>query len=121
MAIKLKRIYEKPSRGDGYRVLVDRIWPRGISKEAAKIDAWHKEIAPSNDLRKWFGHEPEKWKEFKARYFAELKDRSEAVEELVSIVKKRSVTFVYAAKDEQMNNAAALKEYIEKKLPRHNR
>lgn len=116
MKIRLKRIYEKPSAKDGYRVLVDRLWPRGIAKDAAKLDAWQKEIAPSDELRKWFGHHPEKWEGFKKRYFAELKKRPEAVEELVSIIKKRPVTFVYAAKDEDFNNAAALKEYIEKHI-----
>jgi len=113
MDIKLKRVYEEPTKGDGYRILVDRIWPRGLSKEKAKIDFWPKEIAPSNELRKWYRHDPEKWDEFKSRYFKELKDRSEQVNELLEWIKKGAVTFVYSSKEQKLNNAVALKEYIE--------
>jgi uncharacterized protein YeaO (DUF488 family) len=114
MAIKVKRAYEKPSRGDGKRVLVDRLWPRGISKEAAKIDLWVKEAAPSSELRKWFGHEPEKWGDFQKRYFKELDKKPEAVKELEKAAHKGSMTLVYGAKDEEHNNAVALKVYLEK-------
>lgn len=114
MTILLKRIYDKPSAKDGYRILVDRIWPRGLSKDAAGINEWIKDIAPSTELRKWFGHDPEKWPEFKKRYFKELKDHKEQVAYLKEIVHKHHTTLVYAARDEVHNNAAALKEYLEK-------
>ncbi len=113
MNIKLKRAYDEPSADDGYRILVDRIWPRGISKKNAKIDKWLKDIAPSAKLRKWFKHDPDKWDGFKRRYFAELKENSSAVDEVLQIAKKQTVTFVYAAKDKEHNNAVVLKEYIE--------
>jgi uncharacterized protein YeaO (DUF488 family) len=113
MNIKLKRAYDKPSAEDGYRILVDRIWPRGVSKQDVKVEQWLKDIAPSKELRKWFKHDPEKWSEFKKRYFNELKSKSKAVEELMQIAKEQAVTLVYAAKDKEYNNAVALKEYIE--------
>jgi uncharacterized protein YeaO (DUF488 family) len=113
MAIRLKRAYEKPSRNDGKRVLVDRLWPRGVSKQEAKVDLWLKEIAPSSELRKWFRHEPEKWGEFKKRYFRELEKNPQALERLNEITGKGNVTLVFAATDEQHNNAVALKEYID--------
>ena len=116
MKIVLKRIYEKPSLEDGYRILVDRIWPRGISKEDAKIDEWLKDIAPSNELRKWFNHDPEKWDEFKERYFAELESNKEQLENIYSIVRQHHTTFLYSAKNEDFNNAVALKGYIEKQM-----
>lgn len=109
----IKRIYDLPSDDDGFRILVDRLWPRGVSKEKAKIDLWLKEIAPSNELRKWFGHEPGKWVEFKRRYFDELKNNS-AVNLLRDYMKKGRVTLLYSAKDEKYNNAVALKEFLEK-------
>jgi len=114
MEIKIKRVYEQPEAQDGTRILVDRLWPRGLNKEKAKIDLWMKNMAPSNDLRKWYGHEPVKWEEFKKRYFAELEGRAEEVERLASIIKKGRVTFLYSSKEEKINNAHALKLYIEK-------
>jgi uncharacterized protein YeaO (DUF488 family) len=113
MRIGVKRVYEPAAASDGARVLVDRLWPRGLSKEAAKIDAWVKEAAPSPELRKWFGHEPTKWAQFKARYFAELDAQPAAVAELRERVGKERVTLVFAARDERFNNAVALKEYLE--------
>jgi uncharacterized protein YeaO (DUF488 family) len=112
MAIKLKRAYDPPAPDDGLRVLVDRLWPRGVSKNSARIDLWLKEIAPSAALRKWFGHDPEKWNKFQTRYFRELRERREAVEELVEHVRRGTVTLVYGAKDEEHNDAVALKEFL---------
>jgi uncharacterized protein YeaO (DUF488 family) len=116
MEISLKRAYEKPDRGDGYRVLVDRLWPRGIKKEQAYIDCWLRNIAPSGELRKWFGHDPEKWLEFKKRYFQELKVNPDPFNQLAEIVKSRQVTLVFGAKDREHNNAVALKEYLKREL-----
>jgi uncharacterized protein YeaO (DUF488 family) len=115
MQIRLKRAYEGPGSQDGCRVLVDRLWPRGVSKEEAKIDLWLKEIAPSDALRKWFGHDPEKWEEFRKRYFAELDERGESLEELRREVGDGRVTLVFGARDEEHNNAVALKEFLEKR------
>lgn len=115
MQIRLKRAYEEPSNQDGCRVLVDRLWPRGVSKEGAKIDLWLKGIAPSDELRKWFGHDPSKWEEFKKRYFAELNERAESVEELREKAGNGRLTLVFGARDEVRNNAVALKEYLEKR------
>ncbi len=110
--IKIKRIYEEPAQDDGSRILVDRLWPRGLSKDRAKVELWLKDIAPGDALRKWFAHEPEKWNEFKSRYFQELQDKKQLVDLIVE--KARSgVTLLYGAKDEKHNNAVALKEYIE--------
>jgi len=94
MDIKIKRAYESPSGDDGYRILVDRLWPRGISKEKAKVDFWPKELAPSTELRRWYGHDPEKWAEFKSRYFTELNGNPELINELLVYVGKGTVTFV---------------------------
>ena len=113
MKIQIKRAYDKPSENDGYRILVDRLWPRGISKEKAKIDYWAKTLAPSNELRRWYGHDPDKWPEFKSRYFAELDANPGSIEELLAYVKGRSVTFVYSSKEQDINNAVALKKYVE--------
>ncbi|KXK22872.1 MAG: hypothetical protein UZ15_CFX003000807 [Chloroflexi bacterium OLB15] len=112
MSIQLKRAYVAASADDGYRVLVDRLWPRGISKEQAKVDLWLKEIAPSNDLRKWFEHDPAKWGEFKKRYGQELDSHPDLVKQLADLVKARKVTLVYGAKNEEFNQAVALKEYL---------
>ncbi len=111
--IKIKRVYEKPEKSDGFRILVDRLWPRGLSKEKAKVDLWLKDIAPSDGLRKLFGHDPEKWAEFKLRYFKELMDKKEQVD-LVVEKARGGVTLLYGTKEEKYNNAHALKEYIEK-------
>jgi uncharacterized protein YeaO (DUF488 family) len=108
-----KRAYEEPGKKDGMRVLVDRIWPRGISKDEARIDRWLKDVAPTTELRKWFNHELQKWEEFKKKYFQELTGKSEALEELLEMVHKGRITLVYGAKDQQHNNAVALKEYLE--------
>jgi uncharacterized protein YeaO (DUF488 family) len=113
MPLKLKRAYEHPSRGDGVRVLVDRIWPRGVTKDMAKVDHWLKELAPSTALRKWFGHIPSRWAEFKHRYFAELDSRCAAIDDLRKIASGRTVTLVFGARDVEHNQAAALKMYLE--------
>ena len=112
MELKIKRVYVQPAKGDGKRILVDRLWPRGLTKEKASIDLWLKDIAPSTELRKWFGHDPDKWKEFKKRYHQELKNNKEQVSILYEQLKKRRVTLVYGAKDEQHNEALVLKEWL---------
>ena len=112
MQIRLKRAYDEPSPQDGQRILVDRLWPRGVSKEDLEIDRWAKELAPSDGLRTWFGHDPDKWEEFRKRYFEEL-DGKEEVEHLCKEYSDRRVTLVFAARDEERNNAAALKDYLE--------
>jgi uncharacterized protein YeaO (DUF488 family) len=114
VSIRLKRVYDKPAKADGRRVLVDRIWPRGLTKQEARIDEWLKEIAPSTKLRKWFRHDPARWNEFKKRYAAELDDRREQVERLARESHKRTVTLLFGAKDIEHNNAVALKECIER-------
>lgn len=116
MTIKLKRIYNKPQEHDGVRILVERLWPRGLSKNDAAVDLWLKDLAPSTELRKWFGHDPSKWNEFKKRYFAELENSRESVNELIGIMGKGDVTLAYASKDEEHNNSVALKEYVENRL-----
>jgi len=110
--IIVKRIYEKPGQGDGIRVLVDRLWPRGLKKENVKIDFWMKDIAPSNELRKWFGHKEERWEEFKKRYIKELENRGGLIRELKKMGKDRCITLLYAAKDTRNNNAQVLLEFI---------
>jgi uncharacterized protein YeaO (DUF488 family) len=110
MKIKIKRVYEKPDKDDGIRILVDRLWPRGLTKEKAGVDLWLKDIAPSTELRKWFGHDPEKWEEFRKRYHHELKWDEEQVSLLKDQMKKGMVTLVYGAKDEKHNQAVILKE-----------
>lgn len=115
MRILLKRVYEPADEGDGFRVLVDRLWPRGESKERAAVDLWLKDAAPSTELRKWFNHEVEKWDEFRRRYVEELKANPGAVEEFRKAVKgKRTVTLLYGAKDEAHNQAVVLKEFLAK-------
>lgn len=112
MPVKIKRIYEPSSSSDGYRVLVDRLWPRGIKKEAAQIDLWLKEIAPSSVLRKWFNHEPEKWQSFIKKYSKELQG-STALAELISLAgKHKALTLLYAAKEEQFNHAVILSRLL---------
>jgi len=115
MSITIKRVYEEPSKEDGKRILIDRLWPRGLTKEKAKIDLWLKNIAPSTELRKWFGHDPAKWQEFKKRYLVEIKKNIQVLSELEGELKKGQVTLVYGAKDEEHNDAVVLKEYLEKK------
>jgi uncharacterized protein YeaO (DUF488 family) len=115
VSIRLKRVYDKPAKADGRRVLVDRIWPRGLTKQEARIDEWLTEIAPSTKLRKWFRHDPARWNEFKKRYAAELDDRREQMERLARESHKRTVTLLFGAKDVEHNNAVALKKYIERR------
>ena len=110
--IRLKRAYEEPAERDGLRILVERLWPRGLSKERAAVDVWLKEVAPSPELRKWYGHDPVKWDEFKKRYWAELEANEDAVADLRRRIREEPVTFVYAARDEQRNSAAVLEEYL---------
>ena len=113
MPIKLKRVYEEPSADDGVRILVERLWPRGLSKEKASVDLWAKDAAPSTELRKWFNHDPSKWEEFKTRYFAELDRNPDALEDIREMLDKGTITFVFASKEETYNNSAALREYIQ--------
>ena len=114
MDIEIKRVYEPASKDDGYRVLVDRLWPRGMKKEEVEFDLWLREVAPSNSLRKWYGHDPERWEEFKTRYARELEDKKELVEQIESKAKDERVTLLFSSKEEHNNNAQALKEYIER-------
>ncbi len=112
MNIKVKRIYEPPADDDGVRVLVDRLWPRGVSKDRAQIDHWFRDLAPSTELRKWYGHDHAKWDEFKRRYARELEDNAETLNELSDLVRAKPVTFVFSSKEERLNNAHALAEYL---------
>ena len=114
MSVSIKRVYEEPSPEDGERILVDRLWPRGLTKEKAKVDLWLKDIAPSTELREWFGHDPAKWPEFQERYLKELEVNKAAVARLRAELEKGSVTLIYGAKDEQYNDAVVLKAYLEK-------
>lgn len=115
-AIRIRRVYEAPGADDGMRVLVDRIWPRGLKKEKAAIDRWMKEIAPSTALRQWYGHDPERFDAFRRRYRDELMENEAALAELVSLCRKGSVTLVFAARDEPRSNAAVLKDLLEERL-----
>lgn len=110
--LAIKRVYDKPAKSDGLRILVDRLWPRGISKRKAALDEWVKDVAPSAALRKWFGHDPERWTEFRRRYRAELKGNKAAVQELRKHLKSRRVTLLYGAHDAEHNNARVLAEYL---------
>jgi uncharacterized protein YeaO (DUF488 family) len=114
--LKIKRVYEKAESSDGTRFLVERLWPRGMKKEALKMKAWLKDVAPSADLRNWFGHDPLKWSEFQKRYQAELKSTPEAWNVILQAVKQGEVTLLYSAHDTEHNNALALKKFLEKKL-----
>jgi uncharacterized protein YeaO (DUF488 family) len=110
--LRTKRVYEPAAPEDGTRVLVDRIWPRGLSREAAALDLWLKEVAPTTALRKWFGHAPERWEEFRRRYEAELAHRQDALEALAGLMRKGAVTLLYAAHDAERNNAEALRRHL---------
>src|SRR5579864_1825477 len=112
--IKLKRAYEAASADDGLRILVERLWPRGVSKQKARIDLWLKDIAPTTELRKWYSHEPGRWPQFRNRYLAELKNQSNLLALLKYIADKQQVTFVYAASDQERNSALVLKGFLEK-------
>ncbi len=112
--IRLKRVYEKPAKEDGLRILVERLWPRGFTKQKAKVDLWLKDIAPSTELRKWFGHDPAKWEQFRKRYEAELKRKTDSLKLLRQKAKEGTITLVFAARDEKHNNAVVLKRFLER-------
>ena len=114
--LKLKRAYDPVSSEDGTRFLVERLWPRGLSKAKLRVDAWLKDVGPTTALRKWFSHDPEKWPQFRARYFRELDSRPESWQPILSAARRRRVTLVYSSHDEEHNNAVALKEYLQAKL-----
>jgi uncharacterized protein YeaO (DUF488 family) len=113
--IRIKRIYDPPARSDGERILVDRLWPRGIKRDDAELDAWLKDVAPSAALRRWFGHDPQKWTEFKRRYIAELTHNPAAAELRKAVAASKSVTLLFAAKDNLHNNAAVLRDFLRSK------
>jgi uncharacterized protein YeaO (DUF488 family) len=115
MTITLKRVYAEPSESDGTRILVDRLWPRGLTKEKAKVDVWLKDIAPTTELRKWFNHEPSKWPEFKKRYWDEISNNTDALSTFKKHLADGKVTIVYGAKDEKHNEAVVIKQYFDKK------
>jgi len=116
--LKVKRVYEKPSAADGDRYLVDRLWPRGLKKQDAHLKGWLRDLAPSSDLRHWFSHDPHRWEEFQRRYVAELEDpeKTSQIEDLLERVRQGIATLVFAAKDEEKNNAVVLKHYLEQRL-----
>ncbi len=114
--IKVKRVYDLPAPDDGRRFLVDRLWPRGVKKEALQIDGWLRDVAPSHALRKWFGHDPAKWEEFQRRYFAELEAKPESWQPLLEAAREGTVTLLYSARDEAHNNAVALKAFLEARI-----
>lgn len=114
MSIKLKRVYEKPDKADGLRILVDRLWPRGLTKEKAALDLWLKEIAPSTELRKWFGHDPKKWTEFRRRYRAELKIHPDKLKMIKGKAKEGTVTLLYGARDQEHNEAIVLQQILDR-------
>jgi uncharacterized protein YeaO (DUF488 family) len=115
MIVKVKRAYDAPSDNDGYRILVDRLWPRGLSKDKAAVDLWLREIAPSTELRRWFAHDQERWLEFRRRYFAELEGRGDLVAEVRDHARAGIVTLLFGAKDEEHNQAVALKAFLQVK------
>jgi uncharacterized protein YeaO (DUF488 family) len=117
MTLKSKRIYDLPERRDGKRILIDRLWPRGLTKEKAQIDLWLREIAPSSELRKWFGHKPERWKEFEQRYRRELDtpEKQEQLHHIRAVMRKGPVTLLYAAKDSEHNNAKVIAAILKRK------
>jgi Uncharacterized conserved protein len=114
--IRLKRAYDPSNRDDGTRILVERLWPRGIKKTSLKIEEWNKEVAPSTELRKWFSHDPAKWKEFRRRYFEELHSNPSAWHSLLDAARHGTVTLIYSSHDSEHNNAVALKEFLESRL-----
>lgn len=114
--IQLKRAYDPPASEDGSRFLVDRLWPRGARRKHLKLEAWLKDVAPGDDLRRWFGHDPAKWEAFRQRYFAELDDKPEAWQPILEAAREGDITLVYSARDTEHNNAVALKAYLEKQL-----
>ncbi len=116
--IRMKRVYEKAGREDGKRYLVERLWPRGVKKEALRMDGWVKDAAPSTKLRKWFGHDPKKWEEFKRRYRKELDANPEGVRQILEAMRKGDVTLIYSSHDAEHNNAVALEQYLEERSKR---
>jgi uncharacterized protein YeaO (DUF488 family) len=112
VSIATKRIYQKPSPGDGYRVLVDRLWPRGVSRDEAGVDAWMKQVAPSDQLRRWFHSGPPRWGEFRRRYLAELKNHREVLRELAQRSRRERVTLLFGSRDEKRNNAVVVQQYL---------
>lgn len=116
--IRIKRTYESPSRDDGTRILVDRLWPRGMKKEALRMDAWLKDVAPSPELRRWFGHRAERWAEFRNRYRAELDANPDAWQPILEAAKKGDVTLIYSARDVEHNGAEALRHYLARRSGR---
>jgi uncharacterized protein YeaO (DUF488 family) len=114
--IKLKRVYEPASPDDGIRILVERLWPRGVKKDAIKLDTWLKDVAPSDGLRRWFGHEPKKWSGFRDRYFAELDGNPQTWESVAKAARRGRVTLIYSSRDTEHNNAVALKDYLQDKM-----
>jgi uncharacterized protein YeaO (DUF488 family) len=114
MPVRIKRVYDEPGRSDGYRILVDRLWPRGLSKEKASVDEWLRDIAPSDELRKWFSHDRERWEEFRTRYWRELETKGALVEAIRARARKGVVTLLYSTRETVANNAAALKEFLER-------
>ncbi len=110
--LRIKRVYDPPGKSDGVRILVDRMWPRGLSKERAAVDLWLRDLAPSGELRKWFGHDPERWAQFRQRYRRELGEHEENLKEIRAHTRQGDVTLLYAARDTEHNNAAALREYL---------
>ena len=119
MNIRIKRVYEQPDKEDGTRILVDRLWPRGLTKAKAKVDLWLKEIAPSTDLRKWFGHDPKKWRSFRGRYQTELKRHADPLALLRREAVEGRVTLIYGARDQTHNEAIVLKQFLERKGQPH--
>ena len=115
--IVMKRVYDPPEKGDGVRVLVDRLWPRGLSRDKAAVDHWIREIAPEAELRRWYGHREERWEEFRARYRAELDGKEEMVRQILNLARGRRVTLLYAAHNPEHNNARVLLEYLREKSP----
>ncbi|BDV44887.1 hypothetical protein GURASL_38100 [Geotalea uraniireducens] len=111
--VRIKRVYDEPAAADGLRILVDRLWPRGLTKEKARLDAWLKELAPSDELRKWFGHDPARWEEFRERYRQELAGRPESMARLRALAGQGPVTLLFAAHDVAHNNAVVLKELLD--------
>lgn len=118
MSIWVRRAYEAPTRSDGYRVLVDGVWPRGVSKEDLEIDEWSRDLAPSTRLRQWFDHDPARWEEFQRRYFQELREKEGPIRGLVERILRGRVTLVYGARDPDHNNAVALRVFLEKRVHR---
>lgn len=118
MRIWVRRAYEAPTRNDGYRVLVDRVWPRGVAREDLELDEWDRDLAPSTRLRKWFGHDPARWEEFQRRYFDELRGKEEPIRRLLDRIRRGRVTLVFGARDRDHNQAVALRTFLEKKASR---